>query len=379
MEFILNEKIKEGQTFNLTDVIDNEVKILDIINDVSRLFNLYFDTDTTLRNIKIEPRDSYYKEIEDAVEYTEFIDVGKPIETVYNSSFHKRNFKFSYTKDAADIFVVGRNKSQGNEIAEYKHTLPSKFQDGTTNIQTSVLAATYIARDNNSNNIFTAPYTARYWNKFSETMPTEMLEDHAPRLLEYVYFWQGQGSLSYKFKFYDEVNDRLLIPAVLSYNPYDGANHLTFASWNLYWSNIGILNGLFTAYYAKTMTEIINGTKVSLSLWVDSKLWKQFSFRNVIYIDEPIDIKGYWVVESLENYQPERSSLLRINLLKRINYDPQVEGTAVLPDYPPIIGNERISYDTNPMLFLAQDGDGNTIKIAMTGIDINGNESTLNS
>jgi hypothetical protein len=386
VEATLLSKKSEGDTFNLTDVCDNEVKILDIINDVSRLFNLYFDTDTVLKKITIEPRDSYYKEIEDAVEYTDYIDVGKPIKTVYNSSFHKKNYNFSYAEDSADAFVVGRNKQQSSKLAQYKHVLPSKFQDGTTEISTSVLAATYVARDEHSLNaadVAFAPLTARYWNKYSETMPIETLDDHAPRLLEYVYEEQGNGTDLYKFQFYDEptpnFNYRTDIPSVLPYLPFDGTNYLTGNIFNLYWHNIGVQAGLFESKYGSTMAEIINGTKCSLSMWVDQKLWKQFSFRNVIYIDEPIEIKGYWVVEILENYQPERSSLLRVDLLRKENYEPQHDNGSSFLEYPPLTGNERISYDTNPMLFLAEDGDGNTIKIAMTGLDTNGNESTLNS
>lgn len=382
MSFTLNEKITEGQTFNLTDVVDDKIKVLDIINDVSRLFNLYFDTDTTLRKIRIEPRDNYYYDIENAIDYTQYIDVSKPIKTVYNSSFHKRNFIFGYEQDSKDAFVVGRNKEQSNNIAEYKHELPSKFQDGTTEIKTSVLAPTYVGRDNDSLQpiqIAYAPYTARYWNKYSETAPLEMFEDNAPRLLEFVYMWQNDGTTQCRFRFYDEVNDRTLIPAVLPYAPFDGTNYLAFNYFNLYWHNIGVKKGLFETYYGSTISEIISGTKSSLSIWVTQKLWKQFSFRNIIYIDAPVDIKGYWVVEMLDNYQPERSGLVRVDLLKRINYDPQVEGEAVLPDFPPIIGNEKVVADTNPMLFLSTDGNGNTTKIAMTSKDLNGNESTLNA
>lgn len=382
LEFTLNEKITEGQTFNLSDVVDDKIKVLDIINDVSRLFNLYFDTDTTLRKIRIEPRDSYYYDIEDAIEYTQYIDVSKPIKTVYNSSFHKRNFVFGYEQDSNDAFVVGRNKDQSSNIAEYTHELPSKFQDGTTEIKTSVLAPTYVGRDNDSLQpiqIAYAPYTARYWNKYSETAPLEMFEDNAPRLLEFVYMGQNDGTIINRFRFYDEVNDRTLIPSVLPYAPFDGTNYLSFNYFNLYWHNIGVNKGLFETYYGSTISEIISGTKSSLSIWVTQKLWKQFSFRNIIYIDAPVDVKGYWVVEMLDNYQPERSGLVRVDLLKRINYEPQVEGEAVLPDFPPIYGNERVVADTNPMLFLSTDGDGNTTKIAITSKDLNGNESTLNA
>ena len=337
----LVDRIIEGNTFNLSDVVDDKVKVIDIINDVSRMFNLFWDADTVLKKITVEPRDDYYNAISTAYDVTEQIDRNAEIKTVFNSSFHKKDLVFKYADDRKDVFVEERNKEKATNLAEYKHTLPNKFQKGTNTISTSVLAATYILRDTDSLDIFKqnkAPYTARYWNSFTKTTPLEILEDHLPRILCYNYEVQNgtrlNGTNAYKFRFYDEQNDRAIIPYVLPHQIKIGGTVIASTSMNLYWHTTNEQDGLFKAYWSKTITEIVSGLKAYLRMWFDNKQWKDFSFRNIAYISEPIDLRGYWIFEKKSNYQPENGGSVNIELLKRIEYEPQTEATTIIEQTP---------------------------------------------
>ena len=130
--------------------------------------------------------------------------------------------------------------------------------------------------------------------------------------------------------------------------------------------------------FEHTVTEIINGVSVELTRLFNQKQWNDFKFQKVVYINEPIDVKGYWIVEKINNYQPENSNLVKIKLLQRIEYDVQVEASGV--------GNEEtirgrfapapISDDYN-MTMTVQDGSGNDINVLMEATDLQGNKTTL--
>lgn len=324
-------KIAELDTFNLSDVVDDQVLVLDIINDLTKMFNLYWDTDPVLKKIYIEPRDTFYGEITDAIDWTDRIDVSKEIKTRFNSSDHKRDFVFSYQQDSADKFVAERNKNTGNLLGDYSHSLSNKFKDGKTTIKCKVLAPTYYRKDISSYYLpEEAPYTAMYFDEYTNGTPEKVLEDHKPRILNYQIGRQKEmrdGVLQdNKFWFFGESEPRPNIPSVLPHQVKIGATVVVYTSFNLYWHTHHEQNGLFTQYWSKTITEIASGTNSAVSVLFDQKMWAEFSFNNIVYFDEPADIKGYWVVEKLSNYQPENSKLVRVKLLKRIEYDAQVEG-----------------------------------------------------
>ena len=151
-----------------------------------------------------------------------------------------------------------------------------------------------------------------------------MLEDHAPRILNYRYFKQQYGGGGFNaFRFYDEISDRTTIPFCLPHG-----NGQAIVGTNLYWHTVAsglTQKGLFNNYWGKTITEISSGVNSNVFMLLNQKNWNDFSFKNVIYINEPIDIKGYWVVEKISNYQPENSSIVKVKLLQRIEYEAETE------------------------------------------------------
>lgn len=381
----IQKTIAEGYTFNLSDVLDDNIKVLDIINDVSRECNLFWDADTTLKKVTVEPRDDFYNSIATAKEITSKINLLKEIKTVYNSSFHKKDFKFAFSKDSSDEFVKKLEIEEARNLGEYTHNLPDKFKEGVNSISTKELAATYIYKDVDSllpSLSEYAPYTARYWNEYIEAMPVEMLEDHAPRLLNYQYKLQNAVTAldvtAKKFRFYDESNDRTRIPYVMPHQIKDSTGVIVFTDYNLHWNKTNDQDGLYKTYWAKTLTEIISGLKMSCYLWFSQKDWIDFDFRNVAYIREPIDIKGYWLIEKLDNYQPENGGLVRCDLLKRIEYEPQAEsGGATIED--PLIGTDtqRMVNTSVPMTVTITDSNSNNFSVNMQSEDSKGDTKIL--
>tara|TARA_R110002167_G_scaffold305358_2_gene509502 strand:- start:1132 stop:2748 length:1617 start_codon:yes stop_codon:yes gene_type:complete len=384
IECNLTAPLAEGSIFNFQDILDDQIKILDIINDVSRMFNLVFETDIVLRQVKIEPRDDFYNAIETAEEITDLIDITKPIKTVFNSSAHKRDMIFSYKKDSSDKFVTERDKEKGTALAEYSHNLPNKFKEGVTTIKTSVLAASYFLKDTDSiapAEADKAPWTTRYWNTFSTDSPVETLDGNAPRILNYVYGIQlkgGIGAVLNQFRFYDETVNRNFLPVVLAQEVYNDTYTIVPTPINLFWHELNGKKGLFANHWSKTVTEIVNGIAVSAIIRIDSKFWNNFKFRNILYIQEPIEIKGYWVAEKLSKYQPENSNLCEIKLLHRVEYDLQVEIPPVYEDIS-IKGRFAVEEESSAynMTMAITDADGNEVNVLMETTDTSGNKTTL--
>lgn len=350
----------EGATFDLSDVLDDKVKVLDIINDVSRIFNLVWDTDLTLKKITVEPRDDYYGNIVDAIDVTTRVDMNSNINTFYNSNNKHKKMVFSYANDSSDGFVKGRNDSEESILAEYTHDLPIKFKEGVTKISCNVLAASYPIKDIDSigvNEDADAPWTTRYWKEYTETIPDEILEDHSPRLLNYVFSPQSKGSGNNlnSFRFYDETSNRTLIPYCLPHQIRVDTTVQASTGYNLYFNRMHEQDGLFNNFWSKTVTEIIDGKNIEFNMLFDQRYWNSFSFRKVVFINEPIDIKGYWIVEKLGNYQPENSSLVKVRALKRIEYPSQIENTTLVEDTPIIGTLTSIPKKSNDLLVESPD------------------------
>ena len=392
--FELEKNIIEGNSFDLQDVLDDNVKVLDIINDVSRLLNLVFDTDEGLKVVKVEVRDVFYSDVTLAKDFTNRIDVSKNIKTNYNSSKYKRNMSFGFTEDSADVFVKEMNKENGTTLGEYSHVLPNKFKEGTTTIKTSVLAASYWIKDVASIGVLEfadAPYTTRYWNEYTEESPNVMLEDHKPRLLNYNYGFQykdGNVSNLLSFRFNGEASNRTSIPSVLPHQIQVGSAVAAPATTNLHFNESHSQEGQFDRRWARTVTEIIEGTNILVYIYFNQKQWNDFDFKEPVYIDEPIDIKGYWLVEKISNYQPENSDVVQCKLLKRIVYDRAAEVVILVPQQPaqgtfrlatptttqPQIGDSSSSLVTQ-MEFT--DADGNTVTTDMQATNLDGTTSNL--
>ena len=393
----LDKKIAIDDTITFADVLDDQYKVLDIINDVTRIFNLYWDADTVLKRVTVEPRNNFYNSIASAKDFTNRLNLDKPIITKYNSSSHSSKIQFSYAEDTNDKYVEGRNKEQATTLAEYTHSLSSKFKEGTQQIKCSVLAPTYWLEDKDS--LYPvyehlAPFTARYWNEYTNIMPFTTMEDNAPRLLNYEYAQQdGDGTLSggvkaRRFRFFDETTERVLIPYVLPHQIKIGGTTFASTDINLFWHTVTTQSGLFDTYWSKTVTEIENGTSVTCYMLFNDKQWLDFKFNDLAYISEPVELKGYWIVERLENYQPENSKVIKVRLLNRIEWDVQTEGTVSYEDKPvgggdsPAINGalsptSDSSSSSLMMTATTTDGNGNEINIPMTGENEIGNELPL--
>ena len=94
-EIQLTSEISEGDTFLVSDLIPNDIKFLDILNDITRMFNIYYWTDVKTKTVYFEPRDNFFKPETTAIDWSDKLDMSKGYNIDYVSSY-KRNVNFSY-------------------------------------------------------------------------------------------------------------------------------------------------------------------------------------------------------------------------------------------------------------------------------------------
>ena len=73
------EFVEYGQTYDIKNVINKNYKQLDFIKGVAHAFNLQFTTDEFSKKIHIEPFNSFYKSLYEAIDWTYKVDKSQEI------------------------------------------------------------------------------------------------------------------------------------------------------------------------------------------------------------------------------------------------------------------------------------------------------------
>lgn len=102
----------EGVTLQFADVCAHAVSQMDFINAIRQMFNLCFLTDNSRKTITIEPYSTFYSNSADIVDYTDRVDLGRPVTVEELGSDISRRMAWSYrTGDGA---VARQNRTDVN-------------------------------------------------------------------------------------------------------------------------------------------------------------------------------------------------------------------------------------------------------------------------
>lgn len=343
-----------GQTYNLKDVINKEYKQIDFIKGVAHAFNLQFSTDESAKVVYIEPFNTFYKPLAEAVDWTYKVDRSKDYVDTWIKSSLKRDLIFKYKSDDKDAKVKQRSIDYFKEIQDeypYFETLDDSFEKGTSEYENPFFAGTFNAGDVDiSSNPNPQPYIACVWQEAegdvylspnSTTRPDKGYE-FQPRLL----FWKkyspnlsGATCLKYAvaqtwdstFKgiFADQNVGGVFIsnifPQATSYNRDDsGSPVLSYANvWvrdyddaNNTYGAYSIGNGLYQTYY-KQMIEMVKENPRVRTLQVNLKIKDiiNLDLRKLIYIDG-----DYWRINKVADYAPLTNKTTKVELVKWISY-----------------------------------------------------------
>ena len=319
--------VTSGGTYQISNIIPTEISLLDIINDVSRMFNLYYWTDTRTKTIYVEPRDDFYKDNSEALDWTDKVSMNPPYKISFANDY-SRSFDLAYKDDTSnDGWLERWNKVNKVTYGEYNHVFTNRFPKGSGSIQLSVFAPTYSIEDIQGNtssvSVDDQPVVARIWEEYDiETNPPTEVEDYAPRIYNYAYGSQlndNGTNRSIDIDVNGVVISSQAIPAAIT-ESYKGA----IAPINLNFAGTG---GLADTYYLKTFNAIEKASKVKMWFKLTALDVQYFDFRRPIVLTAIGDISGVYIVEQIEDFNYISDGLTLVHLLEYKNFGKATLGT----------------------------------------------------
>ena len=308
-----SSELVKDDNFALNEVIPDNIKLLDIINDFTRMFNIYYWTDVKTKTIYLEPRDTFFLESTGALDWSDKLDLSNNYEIDYVSSY-KRDIKFSYKDVDNDEWLKGWQDTNKRKYAEFTHPLPSRFAEGTTEVKLDLFSASYAHIAEEATPLNSNPFTTlKYWNEYLDngvrrtTPPTHRIDSYNSRIFNFIYDTQIEPNGDDRKYAYNNISSTLI--------PYG-----IFESYNNTTPNINLSftgdDGLFTTYYSKMLKNIEEGGRLVAYFNLSSTDFDNLDFRKLVYIDAPIQAKGYYLIESILDYNPINNGLTKVSLFK---------------------------------------------------------------
>ena len=304
-----SSKLSEGDNFLLTEIIPDSVKLIDVINDFTRMFNIYYWTDVKTKTIYFEPRNDFFKPITQALDWTDKIDFSKNYEIDYINTY-KRNVEFKYKELNNDEWLKGWQDVNKRTYARYNYILPDRFAEGTDTIELSLFSASYghsATEISTTNSTDTSPSTLKIWNNYQTKVPTERINSYNPKILFFNRSTQVSSTGSNRMiNIFG--NNSIYIP----YGIFETYNNVT-SPMNLSFTGA---DGLFSTYYKNMFKNIEDGGRLTAYLRLDDVDINNLDFRNLVYISTPAEVTGYYIVEKVQDYKPLSDGTTKVNLFK---------------------------------------------------------------
>lgn len=340
------DEIEVDDNFLINKRIPDNIKFLDILNDFTRMFNIYYWTDVKSKKVYFDTRNEFFKSESTAINWSDKVNVNT-YEVDYVSSY-KRTLNFAYNPVNKDNWLKGWQDENKRTYASFNFVLTDRFAEGNQKIQLDSFSPTYGIKDNGANSDTNrAPVTLQIWNDF-ENIPETRTTNYNFR----IYFFQnltqtntfGENNQITKFGRRESI-----IPYGI-FEDYEGV----ISPQNLSFTGA---DGLFSTYYSKMLKNIEEGGRLIAFFDLTSTDIENLDFRKLIYLDNNDNIKGYYFVESVIDYKPVQGGLTKVSLFKFENIGSVDIDTTQTGNNSGIIDNSN----TPPLLFPIYVEDGSQL------------------
>ncbi len=322
-----------GQTIRPNEYLSESVSQFDLVNGLTGLFNLHFDTDTELKRLTIEPRDNFYKPISEAIDWTDKLDLTtKPIVSILSD--YKRQLTFEYLDDEEDGYVTEFERIYSENIGAYLHTLSNRFQPGGSTIGTKYFAYTSAmqlkgAYYSNILGVDKDPFlVARMWHDYDAEADENLSYPTAhhifnPRILDWKGLTSQGGTKNWRFESFFQFT----APIALAVDTETGEGA------NLDYRSVVIEGttheGLFETYFSSTVAIIEKGTVLNAKFYLTEVDIQTLDLRVPIFIRHP-ELYGYYVIDTIKDYKPHKVQSSPVILVRHESLEPVVtEATGI--------------------------------------------------
>ena len=307
VEFKRKNTVGLGDSFNINSHLPANVSCLDVLQDLKVLHNLYFVADPQRQEITIEPRDDFYQDISQAEDITDTIDL-ETEPTVDYSSKYKRNLVFRYKNDNKDGYLKKWETINLRTYGEYRHALSNRFEKGDTVFKLKHIAATGQEELSATGG---GIITSRLWKNYDPIKNANLgiNEEYAMRYFQVIRSQQIDDNGQPR---------RTASPFIVSSAVMESyANLKTINSAQLTFNGA---NGLFARHYAKTATNIEQLALLKIKRLMTLDQFRNLDFSRPVYISAPAEIQGYYIYESVDNFDGIEEKPVRCKLLKWRNW-----------------------------------------------------------
>tara|TARA_R110000803_G_scaffold111257_5_gene179677 strand:- start:238 stop:2508 length:2271 start_codon:yes stop_codon:yes gene_type:complete len=307
-------EIFTGDNFTLNSVIPTDIKLLDVINDFTRMHNIYYWSDVKTKTIYLEPRDDFFKPITESVDWTDKIDFSKNYVIDYVNTY-KRNITFSYKDLNSDEWLKEWQKVNKRTYGSYNHVMPNRFAEGTTKIGLDLFSASYAVDAKEAtplnNGVFDSEIvftTIRAWGEYlTQNEPLERISDYNPKI--YIFNNGTQESVGGTSR---QINKFGSSSTTIPYGIFETYNNTT-SDKNLSFTGD---NGLFATHYSNMLKNIEEGGRLIAYVKLDNVDVDNLDFRKLVYISTPSEITGYYIIEKVEDFKPLEDGTTKVSLFK---------------------------------------------------------------
>ena len=358
-----------GQTYNLKDIMPNDISQMDFIKGISHSFNLQMTTDEASQKVFIEPYNDFYFDKGQALDWTYKVDRSQEATEEWLQTELKRDIIFKYKTDDKDVeaATIFRLFNNVKDIFPYQETLSNDFEKGQVIFENPLFANSrmlddkdtsdrdrdtipfipFLSEEDISNSVldnFTADHVAVRadkgfeflprlfsWRQYSPAVQNPQIARkavvssnintkrgiYADSLATTAFLNTGQYTPSQA----QAIVLSEIYPHAFSYNPEDPTlTNLCYGNiysrtyndtTNLYGSG-EYVKGLYFTYY-KFMIEQLKRKPRIKKLQIDLKVTDviNLDFRKLIYIDNV-----YYRLYKVVDYQPTKNTTTKVELIE---------------------------------------------------------------
>jgi hypothetical protein len=315
------EDVVLGQTVNLAKTLP-DVKVVDYFKGLAHMFNLYVDTDEWTREIKIEPRDDFYKANSQAIDWTDKLDLSSGFNINYIDSYNQ-SIRFEYKEDSADKLAERYTNDRDTKLGAGEVDLSGRFPKGETVFLNPFFSGTIHNRVELNGGLSPIKNDKKHvipcmWNKIGTLgNPSTPTYRFNPRIMFYDYSNQTDNdSNTLNWKFEGTTKDK--IPTLYFTDTVTGSTldqeHMHFEG----------TNGLIDKYYQGTLGLMNEGVTISTRFYLTKEDIQRLDLSTPIYISAPSQIAGYYVINTITDYKPSIQGSTRVLLTKVVDTAPVV-------------------------------------------------------
>lgn len=302
--------VQLGTAFRINSHIPKGIKCLTLLQDFKTMFNLYFDVDVNRKTVIIEPRDDFYTNTFEDI--TDKIDLNTPPVLNYLTSY-KNEMVFKYVVDSKDKYLEQYNKINDLTYAELTYVMGNntRFEKGQSTLSTQLLSATIQGELNGAAAIMTSIVKEEYLD--ADNVPKGTNQNYGARV-----FQLARGQQYTPANIQRRTQSPLVVLAGLM---EDFANTPTFEDRRL---TFNATNGLVEKFYAKTLANIEDTAILTVKIILSLHEFNAWDLRKTFYISEPAEIAGYYITDSIKNFNVTKETPTTVTLVKFKDFVPVV-------------------------------------------------------